>query len=408
MRRLRLALPTALRYPAYRLYWLGMLASVGGYQMLRVGQFWIVFQITGSTLALGYVGLANAVPAIFCNLFGGVMADKIDKRRLIIATQTITVCLIFLLATLTLLDMVRVWHILTIAVLISSVEGFDAPARHALYPQLIERTAMMSAVVLTSFIWSFSRILAPAVAGLTIAWAGTATSFYLDALGFLIMVALMSKLRTTNIPIGSGGFLEGLNFIRKNFTFSYLIAVSFFSAFFGMAYIALMPVFAIDLLQVGAVGLGLLQAISGLGGLLMALRFAYWNTDRYPGFLVIRGTILFGLSLTVFVLTAEFIGFFSLALVLMFLIGVFSTMHIFAIQGSLQLMVPDRMRGRVMSFYAMTRSTTLLSGFHAGTLAGLITAPFAIAFYGLVVAIFVAGSARISSRVRKLGVMEMI
>ena len=384
-----------------------MLASVSGSQMLRFGQFWIVFQLTGSVLALGYVGLANAVPAIFFNLFGGVIADKIDKRRLIITTQTITACLVFLLATLTLLDMVRVWHILAIAVLISSVEGFDSPARHALYPHLIERTAMMSAVVLTGFIWSVSRILAPLVVGLIIALAGTATSFYLDALGFLIMIAFMSRLRTTHIPIGSGGFLEGLNFIRKNFTFSYLIAVSFFSSFFGMAYIALMPVFAIDLLQVGTVGLGLLQAVSGLGALLMALRFAYWDSARYPGFLVIRGTILFGLSVTVFALTVVYIGLFPVALVLMFLIGVFSTMHIVAIQGSLQLMVPDSMRGRVMGFYGVTWSTTLLSGIQAGTLASLITAPFAIAFDGLVVGTFVAGSALISSRVRKLGVMKM-
>src|SRR5262245_3887826 len=112
---LPLRLPPALRYPAYRAYWLGLLASVGGFQMLRFGQSWLIYQLTGSPLALGYVGLASGVSAIGLNLFGGVFADKFDQRRLIMTTQSLTAGLIFVLATLTLLGAVQVWHVVVVA-----------------------------------------------------------------------------------------------------------------------------------------------------------------------------------------------------------------------------------------------------------------------------------------------------
>ena len=173
-----------MRYPAFRWFWLGSLASVSGFQILRFGQFWLVFQLTGSPLAVGAVGLANRIPAIILNLFGGVAADRLDQRRLIMVSQTITACLIILLATLTLKGVVEVWMILAIALLAGGVEAFDQPARRALYPHLIDRSALMSAVALNSSIWPGTRIMAPAAAGLIIAYANTAVAFYVAAVGF--------------------------------------------------------------------------------------------------------------------------------------------------------------------------------------------------------------------------------
>ena len=145
-------IPPALRYPAYRAYWLGTLASVCGFQMLMFGQGWLVFKLTSSPLQLGFVGMASATSAIALNLFGGVVADKINRRRLIMATQSVTASLIFLLATLTLLDVVALWHIFVLALLTGAVNAFDQPARQALYPSLIDRKVMMSAVALNSSI----------------------------------------------------------------------------------------------------------------------------------------------------------------------------------------------------------------------------------------------------------------
>ncbi|MFB3079237.1 MAG: MFS transporter, partial [Lysobacterales bacterium] len=140
------------------------MASVSGFQVVRFGQFWLMYELTGSALSLGYVGLAQALPGIVFNLLGGVFADKVDQRRLIMATQSLTASLIFLLATLTLMGLVQVWHVVAIAFLAAGVNAFDEPARHALYPHLIERRAMTSAVALNSAVWQGNRIVAPALA----------------------------------------------------------------------------------------------------------------------------------------------------------------------------------------------------------------------------------------------------
>ena len=127
-----LSIPPALRYRAYRAYWTGSLASVAGFQMLVFTQLWLMRQLESSPIFLGYVGLATALPAIILNLWGGVLADRLDKRRLIISTQSLTACLVFLLATITLLDLVRVSHVLAIAFVTGAVNAFDQPARQAL------------------------------------------------------------------------------------------------------------------------------------------------------------------------------------------------------------------------------------------------------------------------------------
>ena len=123
------SLPPALRYPAYRSFWLGMLASVSGFQMLRFGQFWLIFELTGSPLSLGWIGLANGIPAIVLNLFGGVAADRIDQRRMVMISQSIIALLIFFLATITVMGVVNQWHLIAIAFLAGAVEAFDQPAR---------------------------------------------------------------------------------------------------------------------------------------------------------------------------------------------------------------------------------------------------------------------------------------
>ncbi|MFQ6027069.1 MAG: MFS transporter [Dehalococcoidia bacterium] len=406
--RLNVSLPPALHYPTYRVYWLGTLASVSGFQVVRFGQFWLMYQLTESPVALGYVGLAQALPGIVLNLFGGVFADKVDLRRLVLTTQIITASLIFLLATLTLLDMVRVWHVLVIAFVAGAVNAFDEPARQALYPHLIDRKVMMSAVALNSAIWQGNRIVAPAVAGLIIAWAGTAVSFYLSGLGFLIMAGVMVVLRVPRVSRGARGspaqdLVEGLSFIRKNSIFAFLIGMTFFISFFGLAYINLMPVFAVDILKVGADGQGLLMSIGGVGALLATIWLSSRDSTRYKGLLILGGAVMFGISLAAFALTSEFIAFYPLALVLMFAVGLFNSAYNISVMSSLQMMVPDNMRGRVMGFYTMTYSISPLGAMQAGALATLITVPFAIAAGGLAVVAFALGPALINRQVRHLG-----
>lgn len=400
-------LPSAFRYPAYRAYWLGMLASVSGFQMLRFGQFWLVFQLTGSPLALGYVGLANGIPAIFLNLFGGLAADRIDQRRLIMVAQCIIAILVFLLATVTLLGQVQVWHILVIAFLAGAVEAFDQPARRALLPHLVDRSVMMSAVALNSSIWPGTRIMAPAVAGFIIAGVGTAACLYVAGAGFVVMVVAAYTMRLPQVTRSTHGgtthdLLEGLGFIRQNSILCFLIALTFFNSFFGMAYITLMPVFAVDVLKVGAHGQGLLLGIGGLGSLLTTI----WLAARYDTgskrLLIIGGSVMSGISVGAFALTSQLVGSFALALTLMAATGVFNTLANTALQSSLQLMTPDHIRGRVMGFYGMTYNIRPLGAVQAGALAGLITAPLAIAAGALAVVVFTMCAPLFSRKVRDL------
>ena len=403
-------LPPALQYPAYRLYWLGMLVSVSGFQMFRAAQAWFVYELTGSPLFLGYAAAASAAPGIVFNLFGGVFADKLDKRLLVMATQAANAGLILLLGVMTLLDVVEVWHVLVIVFLAGSVEAFDTPARQAIYPHLIDRRAMMSAVALNSSVWSGNRIVAPAIAGFIIALTNMETSFFVAAFCFAVMAFVMVFLKVPAIPQGGHGnplqdMVEGLNFIGRNSIFSFLIGMTFFNSFFGMAYVFLMPMFAQDSLGLGAGEYGTLLSAGGVGSLLVTLWLGSRKDTRFKGLLIIGGAVLFGVSLIVFGLTSRYIGSFELALVILFLMGAVTSTYMISIQSSLQMMVPDRMRGRVMGFYGMTWSIMPLGGLQAGALANIasIGAPFAVVIGGVAVAAFAVGPALLNGKVRNLG-----
>lgn len=405
-----LKLPPALRYPKYRAYWLGTLASVGGFQMLMFAQGWLTYELTGSPLALGYVSLASAASAIALNLFGGVFADKLDKRRLIFAAQLITAALIFALGALTALGVARVWHIIALAFAAGAVNAFDQPARQALYPHLIERRAMMSAVALNSAIWQGTRIVAPAAAGFVIRFTNTETAIFAAGAGFLAMAAVIFALRIPPIESASAGnpmkdLADGLNFIKSNSVFWFLIGMTFFNSFFGMAYIPMMPAFAVDVLKVGAEGQGTLMSAGGVGALAMMTLLGAMGDIRRKGLLIVGGGFGFGLTLAAFALTSEFVGSFALALALMAAMGVASTTYMITIMGSLQLLTPDAMRGRVMGFYGMTWSIMPIGGFWAGGLAEVanVGVPMAVAIGGALVSAFALGPALLNRRVRNLG-----
>ena len=420
-RRPLINVPPALRYPAYRSYWLGTLASVSGFQMFQFGQYWLVYELTGSPLFLGTIGLANAIPAIVLNLFGGVFADLFDKRRLIIITQSITAILIFSLAVLTASGMVAIWHVIVLAFIAGAVNAFDQPARQALYPHLIDRKVMMSAVALNASIWQGTRIVAPAIAGGVIALMGTSASFFLAGTGFVAMAVVMSSLKVPKIERGGSGnaakdMLDGLKFIRDNSIFSFLIAMTFFNSFFGMSYIMMMPAIAVDILRVGSDGQGLLMGIGGVGALLTTLYLGSHSNFKNKGVMLIGGATMFGGSVIVFGLTILLIRDFYLTMLVMVFMGVFSSIYMISIMSSLQMMVPDRMRGRVMGFYGMTWSIMPLSGMQAGLVAKYLGTPLvgepygvaiAVAIGGAAVAAFALGPAMVNGNIRNLGAMLM-
>jgi MFS family permease len=306
------------------------------------------------------------------------------------------------------LGVVQPWHILAVAFLAGAVEAFDTPARQAIYPHLIDRKVMMSAVAMNSVIWQSTRIIAPAIAGFIIDFINTETALFISGAGFFVMSVVMFFLRIPPIPRGSRGnaaqdMLEGLRFIKRNSIFSFLISMTFFNSFFGMAYIMLMPVFAVDILEVGARGQGLLLGIGGVGALLTTLWFGARGKAVNKGPFIIGGAVLFGLLVAAFAMTARYVGSLYLGMAIMFFMGASNSGYMISIQSSLQMLVPDRMRGRVMGFYGMTWSIMPLSGMQASAMASITTTPIAIAIGGLAVAAFAIGPALFNKGVRNLG-----
>ena len=304
------------------------------------------------------------------------------------------------------------WHIIALAFAAGAVNAFDQPARQALYPHLIDRRVIMSAVALNSAVWQGTRIVAPAVAGTIIGLIGTATAIFVAGAGFVIMAIVILTLRIPRIDVGSTGsafsaLWEGLRFISGSSIFSFLIAMTFFNSFFGMAYITMMPAFAVDVLKVGADGQGLLMTVGGVGALGVTLLLSSSADFQRKGLLIIGGGLAFGLSIIAFALTSRFVGSLPLALVLMFIMGTASSTYMISIMSSLQLLVPDRMRGRVMGFYGMTWSIMPLGGMQAGAIATFVGVPVAIAIGGGLVAAFALGPALVNRQVRNIGAILM-
>ncbi len=394
----------ALGYRGYRLFWFGSLASVMGFQMLLLTQGWLMYRLTGSPVQLGLVGLASAVPSILLTFFGGVLADKVDQRRLIIATSFLGALIVVAMGLLTLAEMIQPWHLIVGALLLGGVGAFDMPSRQAIFPHLIERRSMMSAVTLNAMIWQGTRIVGPALGAVGIALAGPGYTFLAAAAGYVIFVLFLGMVRLPKVErTVSGNMLkemgQGLAYVRGNHLFAFLLGMTFFNSFFGMAYITLMPIFQRDILQVGVGGLGWLMTLGGVGAFTGTFAVASIGKNLPKGRLIIGGALLFGASIVAFAYSQWFL----LSLGLVFLGGMMSSVYMIAVQSTLQMLVPDQFRGRVMGFWGMTYTMLPLGGFQAGVVTSFLGAPFAVAMGGALVMAFAVVAAARNAQVRRLG-----
>jgi MFS family permease len=406
--RRRFSLPPAFQYPAYRAYWVGMLASVSGFNLRDFAVLWLVHQLTDSPVILGAVGAAAALPGILLSPVGGAAADRVDRRRIIVAAQVLLAALAVLLALLDLFGAARPWQVLALAALAGSVFAFDQPARQALYPRLVERPALMSAVALNTSVWQATRIAVPALAGVLIALTSTSVVLFIAAGSFLFMAAVVLTLPKPQCALAldenpSRQMMEGFRFIRKDPVFRFLMVMMVFTSLFGMGYILMMPVFADDILNVGAQGQGVLLGASGAGSLVATLALGMVRGAKRRGSMIVAGAALSGLSAAGFALSVEYIGSYPLAIALLFLAGLFTSAYMVSAMASVQMMVPDHLRGRIMGLYGVVWSFMLLGGLLAGGAAHFIGAPWAVAAGGLAVTAFALGPALFNRRMRRLG-----
>ena len=407
----RVHLPMAFRYPDYRNYWLGLLASVTGYQMLvNFSLLWLIYEITQDARYEGYVGVAIAVPAIVLNLFGGVFADKLNPKRLVGLAQLSTAVVAAALAMLayTGIEHVEPWPVLVAAFFIGAGQAFDTPSRQSMWPRLIERKALHSAVALHSVVWTGTRIVAPTIAGIIIGRAGITTAILVSASGFLILSLVAQTLTLPPVERAKGRvfseMLAGFMYIKASPTFSFLIGMSFFNSMFGMSYIFLMPVFVKEVLEVGAEKIGWLLGASGVGALTGTFIVIAIGRRQYQSWMLIGGAVIFGLFLMLFGFTTH-LKMYELSMLVLFFAGVFNSIYLLSLMTTLQSLIDDQFRGRVMGFYTITWSMAALGALQASFIAHYTNAPLAVAVGGGMAVAFSLGMAMVSPRVRSLGAL---
>jgi MFS family permease len=407
----KLGILTALKHRNFRVYWLGFVTSVSGMQMFLVVQAWLVFDLTGSALQLGFLALARALPAMVLGLVGGVFADKVDKRRLLMATTSGIAVIYLVLATLTLTGVVQVWHVLAAVFLVGGLQAFDQPSRQAIFPNLIDRKDMMSAVALNSTVHPGTRIFAPLVAGIMIDYIGVpqmgaAIAIYVVAGSYAIFSYMLFRVHLPPMERAGGNsglqdFKDGIRYILLRPVFRLLILTSFVNAFFGMASVTLMPVFASDLLgDASGSAISLLFSATGIGGLMGALIGGSLGGMRRKGWLIIGGASFYGGLLIAFALSP----WYGLALVLIWLASVCLQIFTVTAQSTLHTLVPNEYRGRVMGIWGMTHSVMQpMGGLVMGVAASVAAASAVVAVGGSVVALFGLLGTGLDRRMRNIG-----
>lgn len=396
----------ALRYPNYRLWFFGQTVSLIGTWMQSIAQGWLVYQLTGSDLALGTISFIGTIPTLFLMLPAGAITDRVNKRTLLLATQTVMMLLAFIMTALSATGMLQVWHIALLAAALGVAQSFDAPARQALAVAMVDdRADLMNAIALNSAIFNLARVIGPAIGGIVLATLGATWCFGLNGLSFLAVIAglWLMKLPANQDPVPQRSLvqqtLEGLRYIRTNAPIRNMIAIMGVSGIFGMSYAVLLPAFAADVLRVGETGLGALNTAVGLGALAGALAVASLSRYRRKGMLATLGSTLFPAMLIVFALSRNM----PLALVCLAISGWAIVVQNSTINTLIQGIVPDQLRGRVMAVFSlMIFGTTPFGSLQAGAIAQVLGPPAGVAVGALITLVFAASMALLQPSLRRM------
>jgi MFS family permease len=370
---------TAFRHRNYRIFFAGQAVSLVGTWMQQVAQAWLVLVLTGDPMWLGIVAAAQFIPVMILGLFAGVAADALPKRQTLVATQVVMMTLAVILTILTVTDLVEVWMILVLAILLGCANAVDMPVRQSFAIELVGREDVGNAVALNAAMFNGSRIIGPALAGLTIGAFGVAAAFALNALSFLAVIVALLMLDDTTLrtrprmatPRSASevidNLVEGLRYVRQTPLVLLAVLVVGAVATFGMNFSVLIPAFAADDLASGAAGFGFLMAASGVGSLVAALMLAFRGKPRASR--IASGAVILGLASVAMAAT----NVYAVALVLMILIGYGGISMAATANATIQLAVPDQLRGRVMSVYTTIFASSAPIG---GLLMGAIASGF--------------------------------
>ena len=358
----------ALKARDFRLYWLALVAQVIGQQMFAFTLGWLTFEITGSQAQLGLIHLCGFVPQFTLTLLGGVLADRIDARRLIGTAQVNAAIAMIMVGVVTLLGVAQLWHLALGAFLWGFSAAIDEPARASFFPRLLPRPLLRSAVPLISMAFGSSRVIAPSIAGFLIAAAGAPTTFLVCAAAVSTMIAVLFLVRPTHSatrPHGSllDNFGDSLRYIRANEAFASAITAALLNATLAMGFIHMLPVFAKDVLQVDSRGLGILAAAAGVGSLAGFISYSRLQSYLTPRNLIVGALPVYNAAL----IGLAFSNWYWLSFCAILVAGLGHGYFVTGVQVMLQTLVDDNHRGRVMSVFALVWSLMFLSGFLLNT-----------------------------------------
>lgn len=395
---------SALAIPGYRRFWASMLVSNVGSWIQLVAQGWLILALTNSPAYLGLYGLLRSIPTLTITVIGGAVADRFDRRHILLVTQTLAAALALVLGLLDLTGLVQAWHILAIAFATATVMAFDNPARQAMVPSLVGPERVASAVGLNSAGWNAAAVVGPSLAGLLVASAGTGWAFVLNGLSYLPVIWAVWTLepsRTSQVTTSSLllEVTDGLRVVRHDRRLLGLLTLLAVPTFLGRPYLQLMPVFARDVLHLSAAGYGTLMGINGAGALTGALLVGRVSRGGKRGQLLFLVNIIFASTLVSF----AFSSWVGLSAVLLFVIGGAQTLLMALTNTLLQLTVSDEFRGRVMALYTIIPMGFMPLGTMAlGTIGDAIGVPLTVALAASLAALFALAGRRLFPEVYRL------
>ena len=371
----------ALKHYNYRLWFFGQMISLMGTWMQSTAQGYLVYQLTGSTAYLGLVGFMNGIPALLFTLFGGVAADRIPRRNLMVITQTAMLILAFVLAGLTYANVVQPWHIIVLAFLLGVANAFDAPARNSFITELVSREDMTNAIAMNATMFNIGTVVGPSIAGLTYAAFGPSWCFTLNGISFLAVIGalLFMKIKPVIQPLRHAKVMadvkEGLRYVFSHrLTLSLIGSVGLVSIF-GLGMLTLLPAWATDVLHGDVTTNGWLVSARGFGSMVSALMLAYLGSRRYRGRLWTVGAFVMPITLFLF----AWLRWLPLSLLAMVGVGWGFMMISNNSNAIIQSQVPDELRGRVMSVYTLVFFGSMpIGSLLAGTLAQQISEPLTV------------------------------
>lgn len=374
----------------FSIFWAGNFLSNIGTWMQYVALGWVILIISNSPFLLGLNGFLAQVPSLVFALPGGTIADRLNRRKLMLITQTAMMLLALLLAVLTSIRQITITEILAISFLTGVASALNYPAYQALIPDLIPRDDLMNGIALNSAQFNMSRAIGPTVAGLALGALGAAACFYLNSISFL---ALIIALLIITIPPAQkdtgtrfwGSMMEGVGYLNEHRIIIVLLTVPAFLSLLGLPFIVLMPAVARNMIGVGASGLGFLMGGAGLGAVAAALFIAARGTPEHRGRLILASATLFSLALILLARAQTFWeAFFLLAVMGGTIVGALTLTN-----TTLQMTTPPKLRGRVMAMYYMAMAGLMPFGsLQAGAVAQASGTRFALGFGGAVCLVY--------------------